>query len=88
MSNPQLHLVLLKDDNPEEAWTSFEKFVKDTGGNDVNLNDERDFFDQWEDGLKPGEDGVLFTRSSRGTDGEMTAKVIKIARELELKTKN
>ena len=73
----QIHLVLLKGDDPGKALTMFERFVKDTGGNGQIVNDERDLFDQWKKDLKDGEDGVCFTRP-QGTDGLMTAQVLKI----------
>ena len=78
-NNSNLHLVLIKGDDPTKAWAMFECFVKSTGGNDVNVNNDRDFFDQWKT-LNLG-DGVLFTRSAYGPAGVMTPKVVKITEQ-------
>ena len=75
-NNGLLHLLLRSGDDPVKAWGMFAEFVKSTGGNDVNINDDRGLFHLWEN-LDPRGD-VLFTRSAYGPNGVMTATVVKI----------
>lgn len=83
---PQQYLFLLRGEDPGKALERFKEFVKSTGGNDANVNNDLDLFYQWRDSLNPVEDGVLFTRSSHGPNGEMTAKVLTPTRELKSQT--
>lgn len=82
-NDPRPHLLLLRGEDPVRAATKFTNFVTGTGGNEVNVKDDQDLFDQWQN-LKTG-DGVLFTRSSHDAKGVMTATVVKITplRKLE-----
>ena len=71
--DPRLNMYLQRGEKPEDAWVKFAAFVKGAGGNDVNINNDRDFFDQWKTSLNLNEDGVRFERSSYGPNGVMTA---------------
>ena len=64
MTNNDNYLFLRKGDDPMRAIEKFAKFVDDTGGNDADLNNARDLFDQWKE--LTDDDGVLFTAGRYG----------------------
>ena len=43
--DPRLNMYLQKGEKPEHAWVRFVAFVEGAGGNGVNINNDRDFFD-------------------------------------------
>ena len=56
-------LLLLRTVSQGDAWSRFEKFVKDSGGDDVNLNNVRCIFEEWKN-LKVDEHAVCLTRKT------------------------
>ena len=60
MRRLKMALYLQRDMDVREALTTFNEFVKGSGGNRETLNNYLDFFYQWRDSLNPGEVGVLF----------------------------
>ena len=84
MAHNDLHLFLKRGEDEVEAWKTFENFVKNTGGTGENVNNDRDFFDQWKSELQNGETGVRFERSSRGPNGIMTAYAVSNTSERKL----
>ena len=76
MAHDDLQLFLKRGEDSREAWPKFENFVIGTGGTLENVNNDRDFWHQWQSELQNGETGVRFERSLRGPKGIMTAYAV------------